>query len=893
MIEDRVIKQGNSNLYRVVNFDRNYDGIPTSEYNNIINAYSVFESEMETCDRYRLNITLSPIMSNVLTNRLTEVISKENGLILTGQTRINAIQTINDQLYSYKIGFDIFDNHFNRVDTFKTGNTLNDFTGSTITNVLTLPESIKKNTVEENGWFCIKNKCKIDGNKMFSLKQPLENIDLFPTRDFYLFNNVLTNGSVNYNWDFILTYPYKNHVGSILTNDQDSINGIPIIDSEVVTINSNKFLKLKTLYNNNLQVNDVIKLKRLDKNSDKTYLVYNTENDNYIYIDLDKYSDLYNVLDYKKLRVCKQIDGVDCEYYIRMFRKIPNYLEEGVRIDESNIDTMIDTISTMFNNEQYKLSFSNTIYGDPNYQIQYMDDINVGLLKDNLSRPISEIYLTIIKRKEYNDNSSQLFTDITSGIETTYTLSGYSNIRLLNNDLPIEYHITTTGGTFHDSNQENKDSFFGDIVEYNIKTAKEVILTDAKHRFNTIERETEVDFYYHDIYSNNTNILYNTSFKGLSTTGGTDYWYTAPNASLFSVNKSNLSGDTRALLIGSRLNLSDYPYAYTNTIDTLRVGEPYTLSFHALSYELNTMSVEIDGILNQQINIGNTWDYNHISFIGDGKPHKITFTANGGGFVYIYLSNIKLENSQTPSIWTPNPIDPDGQYSFDIRTKKLPICKEGYFYKPHYKINIKNFSQEVKTGVLELINTCGGFESGITFDNQIVILSGYTDSDIKNLLIKIDDTDGLVGFSYVRITKNDKSFSNFKINILNNIPGVISIPYTKFMGSLSLLNSTNFVFRKFTDDSIPLYCQDNYNNTCTWRDFLKNGIIDDESELKEELVYTNGSLYLNKNIIFYLKRQDPFGNYGLRSDTFPSNSFGVRDKTNISNVIINKINDIC
>ena len=47
-----------------------------------------------------------------------------------------------------------------------------------------------------------------------------------------------------------------------------------------------------------------------------------------------------------------------------------------------------------------------------------------------------------------------------------------------------------------------------------------------------------------------------------------------------------------------------------------------------------------------------------------------------------------------------------------------------------------------------------------------------------------------------------------------------------------------------------------------WRDIESFEHIRQDSELYDS-VFTNGAHYIHKNINFYLKRQDPYGYYGL------------------------------
>ena len=66
-------------------------------------------------------------------------------------------------------------------------------------------------------------------------------------------------------------------------------------------------------------------------------------------------------------------------------------------VADNALDPINPNYQRNFNNEMYQLGFASSIYNDNVTQITFMDGINVKGLTDNLGRPLTEIYYTIVK----------------------------------------------------------------------------------------------------------------------------------------------------------------------------------------------------------------------------------------------------------------------------------------------------------------------------------------------------------------------------------------------------------------------------------------------------------------------------------------------------------------
>jgi predicted phage terminase large subunit-like protein len=149
----------------------------------------------------------------------------------------------------------------------------------------------------------------------------------------------------------------------------------------------------------------------------------------------------------------------------------------------------------------YPAAYGVTYFNDEVVAFNFKNDIDVSALVDNLGRPITELYLSIIK----NDNDSN-----PSSINTQYWLIQQQplpppyNVRFwtkisagydLENDASVNYNIRSygdtnyVGSTYYENIDESDNVFDGDIVEYNESELLERRLENLYHRVNTVYRE--------------------------------------------------------------------------------------------------------------------------------------------------------------------------------------------------------------------------------------------------------------------------------------------------------------------------------------------------------------------------------------------------------------------
>lgn len=290
-----------------------------------------------------------------------------------------------------------------------------------------------------------------------------------------------------------ITYPFENKDIQIVKNNSGVTlkDGIPVIEKFEVEINGRKYVGFRTAMNHGLNQNDRVQLNNfidLTSNntlnlSDKYYRVFKLGNQTNnkklrtFIIDVGPSDIEFNV---GLSTVKRVINDKPSQYYVRRFKSIT--------VDFKDYDL-------------YPAAYGVTYFNDDVAAFNCKTDVNVEGLIDNLGRPLSELFLTIVKNDNDSDPSSvntqywlQQQQNLSSTINTRFWTpisGGYD----LENDVNVNYNIRSYkdpnyNGSFYYENIDESDEFFdGDIVEYNENELLERRLESVYHRINTIYRE--------------------------------------------------------------------------------------------------------------------------------------------------------------------------------------------------------------------------------------------------------------------------------------------------------------------------------------------------------------------------------------------------------------------
>lgn len=334
---------------------------------------------------------------------------------------------------------------------------------------LTYEESITKHLKEIDGWHGYFDP-RITTGGLCNF------FDMEPKRERFSFTldktNPAPNSSVK-NWELTITYPYSADTTHPLID-----GGILLVQKEDAILGGRKMTALSVPVFHNLVEGDIVRITGTTKDDD--YVVKRVGLDNgdfkkyFFCIDIDPTT--INIG--SKSRMIKIIDDFPCQYYFRKFKKIKTRTAPVIETDDYEV---------------FKLAFSENIYEDAIEHFVFNEDIDISDLTDNLGRPLSEIYLSIIKT-----DSNNIFGKISSGIESPYlTFLNTANTNQYLKNIPVIQKIHNVSSapsqTFTALELDvkvNNSDFYGDVVEYSNINVEEVILSDVYYRFSTVNRET-------------------------------------------------------------------------------------------------------------------------------------------------------------------------------------------------------------------------------------------------------------------------------------------------------------------------------------------------------------------------------------------------------------------
>ena len=899
--------------------------LPTTDMSESVSQYEQYLEERGKCNKIRLTCQVNPICSNVLYNSVTEIVRNEgsddvevlnygnealsNGTIKTENTSgknkkvdfwsspswngdaltilngnakdshpTNAIR--DTQLSSpsngfvYHCGKDIFNNHLIRSNTFKTickrqgGNEdtfntiadkMRDVKGNEVVetlyfpvdapidghkkdvtmhvyrydDILTYADSVKNRLVQKyDGWVGFYNRSKIKSyndfkkGEIMDIERPImyknggDFIEMYPDRSLYSFIPKFNKHRkrVEKNWEYCITYPSSSTTDgfdSIINKSNGALKAI-YFDENSKGDNGGSQLVIYGISKHGLMVGDFVSVYKTLRNGTDERVVESAEVsavvDDYIFVlkgnstaisnswyDVSQVATIsgytlapnkkyfvdasgnkyYLVngkyvnldLDSQHISYKKVVNGIECNYYVRIFSKVPNFKnasavtssEYDIYKDDSKLIKEYQGSDYDFESHVSRLAFAKNIYGDEIGEVVFTDDIDISNLKDNLGRPLSTLYITFLK----SNGGYKEWYGFGTNIDPSSDKVTYSHCF---GALTCGYETSDESIYTNGINSINKiNNIGGDAIGLNVLS---------------INKDVENDRNMGD-------------FKELEVAYGVD---------------KNFYGD---LCFYDEYNATE-------------------VSIQPMMYRFNTAQRE--SILSSSNDKFNGYNYDDIVY--DDYDISNTFT--------IKTSQVSGTNSR----------------------------KEGYYYKPHYPIEIKMFGKlnSVRPDFLKI--------RSIKKEDDVysIVTSSYHYLGVGDKAMIYDSTQEKY-YTLVTVNNNNSNYKKFYCKVYSE-DGKTLEKLTFMDGdgkSHDLLNTNDDVarglymsdFKLFKVDNleIPSYAKILKDGTCryVWRDIINNGFNPTVSSV-EEYPFTNGAFYINKRIDIYVRRQDPYNMYGLYND---------------------------
>ena len=262
----------------------------------------------------------------------------------------------------------------------------------------------------------------------------------------------------------ITTIKRSNRVGDNTTTPLEYIK----IYSEKHGLKVNDFIELRNSEND--PINNLYKIVSTPS-IDQFVIQYEYDDTTLGFIDVDL-----------KYRFC---DGTPSEYY---------YLD-------------LNVITELTDFEIYNAGFSINVFNDPysnkNYLYHFNGEIDLENLRDNLNRPISELYLTITKRAGVSDggnfNGTAVWSDVYSILDSNKSIQKGNNPYDMNNESPEKLQFLSYWNDGNPTNGNNPNtagsitkpnvgnSYIGDFVTYNRSTLTEKTLSNVLGRAGIVQ----------------------------------------------------------------------------------------------------------------------------------------------------------------------------------------------------------------------------------------------------------------------------------------------------------------------------------------------------------------------------------------------------------------------
>ena len=233
-------------------------------------------------------------------------------------------------------------------------------------------------------------------------------------------------------------------------------------------------------------------------------------------------------------------------------------------------------------------------------------------------------------------------------------------------------------------------------------------------------------------------------------------------------------------------------------------------------------------------------------------------------------------------------VDEEDKVTYDETKEDLFTWQrpEGYFYQAHYPVTLKEFGSITQNahGDIKVKEAKPSQKNGIFIEVTTTLNYGVVAGDI--IYVCLDDEENYKNDKWFEFTvgytegKNkfymqpyNMSWADMKGKINTDTESEYNYNWVTLSMALTTTEANKQVKLRKKNIDIPDYASRVDHNKFLWRGLYRPGELMD-SDLTQ-YPFANNAYYINKEINFFLKRQDPYGYSGLYcSQAFPNDVEG-------------------
>lgn len=564
-------------------------------------------------------------------------------------------------------------------------------------------------------------------------------------------------------------------------------------------------------------------------------------------------------------RINKIKGDVMSKYYVRKFRQIPKITDETVKPTEDDTltrESYNKYLNLKSNNvkwehkcEVYRLGFSSTIYNDDATQFTFTDTIDLGNLRDNLARPVSEIYVTILKTnrgkevyekmlvsdetfKELYKNKASLTDDDETTIKEIYDNHEFEQSHCFGK--LIDGFLFDENNTDDDCSNVRKLTYqdgtpITPLEKEATKMRRKKTLTLDVDEEETEEGEENEENTVDDQLHTDTDTV-----EDDNTIDGNDNSHDQENA------REEETEETEEEVAPPKITIKDayyIPVDETNNYPTMKNIEKDLIYDTYIDEEDDKEKLTFDGYNGDVVEFSPTEYREYILADVNYRFNTIQrepCISNNGVDETLYYHEIKYDDYDTAD--------------FTIRRTGTGFepRKEGYYYKPHYRIPIKQwgdlqqmFHENIVVDEIKAVQ-----HGGILLAIKTKTINNVYEGDI--ILLSGDDLEEDVT-KFICVARQSKI--RFMIKPIDGWKDGLRWNDVIY----KIANDESSLLRQ--NEDIPESARRTGRNSYVFRP-LKT-IEGNGTDNTDGYVFANGVHYLTPVINFYLRRQDPHDNMGL------------------------------